>query len=82
MKIYLKTCNDAANIEAAVKKEVAIIGNRRFENYGLTEEQYLGSSYAECSYPGGPTGLNGYHAQPDEGYRGCGVYRTGWRDGK
>jgi len=77
-KKYLKMCKNPAFIAEKAAKAVNVIGRRRFENYGLTADQYLN----DRSYNADGRGLDGFHAQPDEGYRGCGVYRVGWNNGK
>lgn len=75
-KLEREFCNSNEFIKRAAKEAVNIVGRRMFENYGLTEEQFLKSTYNDG------TGLKGFHAQQDDGYRGCGVYRVAIKDGK
>lgn len=74
--LFARKCKKPDFVEGLARKAINVVGRRRFENYGLTEDQYLTSNYAEDGL-----GLSGFHAQPDEGYRGCGVYRIAIKDG-
>lgn len=71
-KKYQATCNEPAQLVEAAAKAVNVIGVPGYLALGLTEaetrEKYTGAKLE-------------FWLKPDTGYRGCGVYRVGFKNG-
>lgn len=75
-QLFVEKCKDPEFVRNLAIKQIAVVGRLRYENYGLSKEEFEVSNYHDATVGGG------FHAQPDEGYRGAGVYRIAVKNKK